>query len=60
MTTLTEKLPKEIKRLEASHGPDNPFVRMLKEQLRVANETKGKSAKEVYLASVKSRRPEEK
>ena len=60
MATLAEELPEEIKRLEASHGPDNPFVRMLTEQLRVANETKGKSAKEVYLASVKSLPPEKK
>ena len=59
MTTLAEELPKKIKRLEASHGSDNPFVRMLKEQLRASKETKGKSAKEVYLASVKSRLPEE-
>ncbi len=59
MTTLAAELPAKIKRLEASHGSDNPFVLMLKEQLRASKETKGKTAKEVYLVSAKSRSSEE-
>ncbi len=59
MTTLLEELPAKIKRLEASHGADNPFVLMLKEQLRASNETNGMTAHEVYLASAKRRSSEE-
>ena len=53
MGTLFEELPGKINRLECKFGPDNPYVKMLKEQLRVIAETDGKSTNEVYLMSIK-------
>jgi len=55
MASLMEDLPKEIKRLEEIHGSENRYVIMLKEQLRAMKETQGKSLKEVFVVSVKSR-----
>ena len=53
MATLFEELPGTIKRLESKFGPDNPYVKMLKEQLRAIAETDDKSTQEVYLMSMK-------
>ena len=50
-----EELPERIKRLEKTHGSENRYVNMLKEQLRALKENKGRSAKETYLVSAKSR-----
>ena len=49
MATLIEELPKQIERLEAKFGPDNPYVKQLKEQLRASIATQGKSSQDVYL-----------
>jgi hypothetical protein len=49
MPRLIEMLPAEIERLEAEAGPDNPFVKQLKEQLRVSIATQGRSSRDVYL-----------
>jgi hypothetical protein len=49
MSTLIEQLPAEIARLEAKFGPDNPYVKQLKEQLRASIVTQGKSSYDVYL-----------
>jgi hypothetical protein len=35
--------------LEAKFGPDNPYVKQLKEQLRASIATQGKSSYDVYL-----------
>ena len=48
MSTLIEELPGDIARLEAKYGPDNQFVKDLKEQLRASKATQGKTAQEVY------------
>jgi hypothetical protein len=48
MTTLIEQLPGEIARLEAKYGPDNRFVKDLKEQLRASKETVGMSSEQVF------------
>ena len=48
MGTLIEDLPKQIARLEAKHGPNDPYVKDLKEQLRASIATQGKSAQEVF------------
>ena len=48
MATLIEELPGQIARLEALHGPNDLFVRDLKEQLRASIATQGKSAQEVF------------
>ena len=48
MATLIEELPGRIARLEALHGPNDLFVRDLKEQLRASKATLGKSAQEVF------------
>ena len=53
MATLVEELPEEIKRLESKFGPDNPYVKMLKEQLRAYLETGGKSTQDIFLMSMK-------
>jgi len=47
MPTLAEELPGEIARLEKKFGPDNRFVKMLKEQLDAINT--GKSTKQLFL-----------
>ena len=49
MSTLIEVLERQIARLEAKHGPSDPYVTDLKEQLRASKATQGKTAKEVYL-----------
>lgn len=48
MSTLIESLKRQIKRLEAKHGSDSPFVKDLNEQLRASEETSGKTAHEVF------------
>lgn len=48
MATLIEELPGRIARLEALHGPNDLFVKDLKEQLRASIATQGKSAHEVF------------
>ena len=58
MSTLMEELPQEIKRLQSQYGSDNPFVTMLKEQLRALEETQGKSAQEIYQVSMKPKATE--
>ena len=47
MPTLAEELPGEIARLEKKFGPDNRFVKMLKEQLNAINT--GKSTRQLFL-----------
>jgi hypothetical protein len=48
MATLLEQLPKDIARLEAKYGPDNPFVKQQKEQLLAMLENSGKSTEGVF------------
>lgn len=48
MRSLIEDLPARIARLEAKHGPNDPFVKDLKEQLRASLATQGKSTQDVY------------
>ena len=48
MATLIEELPGQIARLQALHGPNDLFVKDLKEQLRASVATLGKSAQEVF------------
>lgn len=48
MATLIDSLKRQITRLEAEHGSDNPFVKDLKEQLRAAEATKDKTTHEVF------------
>jgi len=59
MATLFQELPEKIKRLEASHGPNNPFVKMLKEELRAIQETGGKSTQEVFRMQAFEFKPKE-
>ena len=49
MASLIESLPGQIKRLEEKVGPDSPYVKDLKEQLRAMKETQGMSARDVFL-----------
>lgn len=51
-SSLIEQLPGRIARLEAKHGPDDPYVKDLKEQLRASKATQGQTAQEVYRAQV--------
>jgi hypothetical protein len=48
MSTLIEELPASIARLEAKYGPDNQYVKDLKEQLRASKATLGQTAQQVY------------
>lgn len=48
MATLIDQLPAQIKALEESHGPGNPFVKQLKEQLRAMKETADMSLQDIY------------
>lgn len=48
MATLIESLKRQIARLEAEHGSDNPFVKDLKEQLRASEATTDKTSHEVF------------
>ena len=48
MATLIEQLEKDIPRLEAKYGSDNPFVKDSKEQLRAMKANAGKSTQEVF------------
>ena len=48
MSTLMQQLPEEIKRLEAKHGSDNPYVKQLKEQLRGMQQNGDKSTQDVF------------
>jgi hypothetical protein len=48
MTSLVEKLPREIARLEAKYGSDNQFVKDLKRQYEGMLASRGKTAEEVY------------
>lgn len=50
MTTLIENLRESIKRMEAEHGSEDPYVKDLKEQLRACLANGDKSAQEVFMA----------
>jgi len=47
-SSLAQSLQVQIKRLEAKHGSDDPYVKRLKEQLRAIKETDGKTTQDVY------------
>ncbi len=46
--TLIERLPARIARLQEKRGPNDPFVRDLKEQLRASRATQGRTAEQVF------------
>jgi len=47
-SSLIEQLPGRIALLEAKHGPDDLYVKDLKEQLRASIANAGKSGHEVF------------
>jgi len=49
-SSLIEQLPGRIAQLEAKHGPDDLYVKDLKEQLRASKATLGQTAQDVYRA----------
>lgn len=49
MSTLAQELPKVIARLELKYGPDNPFVKMLKQQLAAIQQYGDASTKEIWM-----------
>ena len=58
MASLLQKLPEDIKRLEAKYGPNNPFVQQLKEQLRAMQENGDKSTHDVFRMQAFEFKPE--
>lgn len=59
MPSLLQELPEKIKRLEAKHGPNNPFVQQLKEQLRAMQENGDQSTHDVFRMQAFEFKPEE-
>jgi len=50
MATSLEHLKAALQRQEAKHGPDDPVVKMLRDQVRQWEETGDKTLHEMYIS----------
>ena len=53
MPTVLEDYKRQLKRAEEKYGPNDRFVKMLREQVRAGERNQGKTLKEMYVSGPK-------